>query len=88
MFAADFFQIPTRDGHPCLSGYAVPTTRACSGLAPVSRYTCWSNKKLNPEIILRISCICLSAPPIISLKAVDIHELIILLIMKKNAVSN
>jgi transposase len=29
MFAADFFQIPPRDGHPCLSGWTVPTTRVC-----------------------------------------------------------
>ena len=27
MFAADFFQIPPRDGHPCLSGYTIPTIR-------------------------------------------------------------
>ncbi len=29
LFDADFFQIPARDGHPCLSGWTVPTTGAC-----------------------------------------------------------
>ena len=28
MFAADFFQIPRHHGHPCLSGWTIPTTRA------------------------------------------------------------
>ena len=40
MFAADFFQIPPRDGHPCLSGYTIPTIRARWGLAPVRQCSC------------------------------------------------
>ena len=45
MFAADFFQIPPRDGHPCLSGYTIPTIRARWGLAPVRHYSCRAYKK-------------------------------------------
>ena len=40
MFAADFFQIPPRDGRPCLYGYTIPTIRARWGLAPVKHYSC------------------------------------------------
>ena len=45
MFAADFFQIPPRDGHPCLSGYTIPTIRARWGLAPVRQCSCRAYKK-------------------------------------------
>ena len=45
MFAADFFQIPPRDGHPCLSGYTIPTTRARWGLASVRHYSCRAYKR-------------------------------------------
>ena len=45
IFAADFFQIPPRDGHPCLSGYTIPTIRARWGLAPVRHYSCRAYKK-------------------------------------------
>ena len=48
MFAADFFQIPPRDGHPCLSGYTIPTIRARCGLAPVRHYSCRAYQK-RPE---------------------------------------
>ena len=48
MFAADFFQIPPRDGHPCLSGYTIPTIRARWGLAPVRHYSCRAYQK-RPE---------------------------------------
>ena len=44
MFAADFFQIPPRDGHPCLSGYTIPTIRARWGLAPVRQCSCRAYK--------------------------------------------
>ena len=36
MFAADFFQIPTHDGHPCLSGWTVPTTGPVRDLHPLA----------------------------------------------------
>ena len=48
MFTADFFQIPPRDGHPCLSGYTIPTIRARWGLAPVRHYSCRAYQK-RPE---------------------------------------
>ena len=48
IFAADFFQIPPRDGHPCLSGYTIPTIRARWGLAPVRHYSCRAYQK-RPE---------------------------------------
>ena len=50
MFAADFFQIPPRDGHPCLSGYTIPTIRARWGLAPVRHYSCRAYQ-INPEVL-------------------------------------
>ncbi len=45
MFAADSFQIPPRDGHPCLSGYTIPAIRARWGLTPVRQYSCRAYKK-------------------------------------------
>ena len=54
MFAADFFQIPPRDGHPCLSGYTIPTIRARWGLAPVRHYSCRAYKKDGKYINLAI----------------------------------
>ena len=36
MFAAGFFQIPPRDGHPCLSGWTVPTTGPVRDLHPLA----------------------------------------------------
>ena len=54
MFAADFFQIPTHDGHPCLSGYTIPTIRARWGLAPVRHYSSRAYKKDGKYINLAI----------------------------------
>ena len=36
MLAADFFLIPPRDGHPCLSGWTVPTLRSARDLHPLA----------------------------------------------------
>ena len=44
MTSADFFQIPPRDGHPCLSGYTIPIIKARWGLAPVRHYSCRAYK--------------------------------------------
>ena len=53
MFAADFFQIPPRDGHPCLSGYTIPTIRARWGLAPVRHYSCRAYKNSHRQVTVR-----------------------------------
>ena len=48
MFAAGFFQIPPRDGHPCLSGCTIPTIRARWGLTPVRQYSCRAYQSPSP----------------------------------------
>ena len=52
MFAADFFQIPPRNGHPCLSGYTIPTIRARWGLTPVRQYSCRAYKQEKTGFLL------------------------------------
>ena len=44
MFAADFLQIPLRNGHPCPWLYT-SRYRACYGLAPIRECSCWANRK-------------------------------------------
>lgn len=44
-FAADFLQIPSHDGHPCLE-LTLPTIMACLGFAPYSYRPCRAN---NPK---------------------------------------
>ena len=53
MFAADFFQIPPRDGHPCLSGYAVPTTWSARDLHPLAGTHAGQTKSLK-SLFLRL----------------------------------
>ena len=55
MFAADFFQIPPSDGHPCLSGYTIPTIRARWGLAPVRQCSCRAYQKM---VAPRVKQVC------------------------------
>jgi hypothetical protein len=43
-FAADFLQIPSHDGHPCLV-LTLPTIMACLGFAPYSYRPCRANKQ-------------------------------------------
>ena len=57
MFAADFFQIPPRDGHPCLSGYTIPTIRARWGLAPVRQCSCRAYKNHSRHRISSMSAV-------------------------------
>ena len=47
-FAADFLQIPPRDGHPC-PWLTVGTINPRIGLAPTSKRPCWAHIRKKPS---------------------------------------
>ena len=51
-FAADFLQIPPRDGHPC-PWLTVGTINPRIGLAPTSKRPCWAHIKKPPQNLRR-----------------------------------